>query len=83
MQVGVQNLQKIFYAAGTATGAVRKVYADGKVGLTDLGTLFSAAQKLATLTTVEPTKILAEVVDIDVLEAKSLVEAFARGMVEA
>lgn len=83
MQVGVQNLQKIFAAAGTATGAVRKVYADGRVGLTDLGTLFNAAQKLAVLTTVEPTAILAEVVDLEALEAKALVEAFFRGMAEA
>ena len=83
MGIGVQNMTLVLHAAGLASGTVRKVFADGKLGLSDTFVIFGAAQKLRALVTLEPTALLAEMKDLDAAEAKTVLDAFFRGMAEA
>ena len=77
---GVINLTLVFRSAGTIAGTVRKVFADGRVGLADAGALLSAAVQLKGLVALQPTELLAEAKDVDPVEAKALVVAFYEGL---
>lgn len=77
---GVVNLVLIFRSAGVAAGAVRKIFADGKIGLTDAGVLLGAAVQLKALASLDPTRLLAEAKDLDSAEAKALVVSFYEGV---
>ena len=80
---GVENLSLVVQAAGVAVGAVRKVFQDGKVGLSDAFVVLGAVQRLKVLAQLQPVELLTEVKDMDANEAKALLEKFFAGVVEA
>jgi hypothetical protein len=72
----VSELTKIAACAGTLTGAAKKVFADGKVDLKDLGVVVAALAALSPNVGIDFSQLPAEATDVEESEFIALGKAF-------